>query len=46
MGVYLAVVDPGGSQGPWPPSSNFSPFAYENINQNKTFGPPAPDIGS
>ena len=27
-----------------PPGPNFSPFAHENMYQNKTFGPPAPDI--
>ena len=29
-----------------PPGPNFSPFVYENMYQNKTFGPLAPDIGS
>ena len=41
-----SVADPGrGLGGYGRPGPNFLPFANENMYQNKTFGPPAPDIG-
>ena len=40
-----AVTDPEGPQGPWPPSPNFAPFAYENMYQTRPLARLAPDIG-